>query len=451
MDPKTNKLLQQAGKYILLGKLTLALEEYLKIHDLEPEDTTITNTIGDLYVRLDDKENALIWYHKLAETFEFRELHSNAMATYRKILKLSPKNHEAMNLLAQLYERQGQVQNAKVQYQMLAKLKAGLNEQAEAIAILKKVCKLDPLCADSRINLAQALEQIGSMQEALEGYLEGAATLAKQCNLMAAAQAVEHIFRLQPHDKEFVKSFFLLLQKINLTERGLEYLESLSLNEDPEFRLILSEMFLQQDNFEAAQKLVQGRVRQCPTLYKPAIRILQELIQRQELEASLDMVEDLFETSIRLKDETTLKVLLDSLVELDASNVRVLKTLTAILIRMNDKKKLEGYLKRLVILQLRADEIREARETLNKLVVYGKSSFYLDLLNMINEATVESNLAALQITAQKLIQALERGSFEANGDPMAHVGLALGVSELDLGMGMAMGEVELLQETTCTR
>jgi tetratricopeptide (TPR) repeat protein len=91
MNPKTDKLLQQAGKYITLGKLTLALEQYLKIQETEPDDTTIVNTIGDLYVRLDDKDNALLWYHKLAEAFEYRELHSNAMATYRKILKLSPR------------------------------------------------------------------------------------------------------------------------------------------------------------------------------------------------------------------------------------------------------------------------------------------------------------------------------------------------------------------------
>ena len=77
---------------------------------------------------------------------------------------------------------------------------------------------------------------------------------------MAARQAVEDIFRLSPDNKEFLRSFFLLLQKMDLTERGLEYLQSRSLDGDPEFRLILSEKFLQEGSFEAARKLVQGRV-----------------------------------------------------------------------------------------------------------------------------------------------------------------------------------------------
>jgi tetratricopeptide (TPR) repeat protein len=173
MDAKTNKLLQQAGKYILLGKLNLALEQYLKIHEAEPGDTTIINSIGDLYIRLDDKENALVWYHRLAEMFESRELYSNAVATYRKILKLSPKNQEAIKLLAQLYERQEQIQNARSQYQMLAKLKMGLNKHDEAIRILQKICRLDPGCAESRLTLAKLLESCGDTAEALQGYLEG--------------------------------------------------------------------------------------------------------------------------------------------------------------------------------------------------------------------------------------------------------------------------------------
>ena len=105
MDSKTSKYLQQAGKYVMLGKLTLALEQYLKIHESQPEDTTILNTIGDIYVRLDDKENGRVWYSKLAEAFVYRQLLSNAMATYRKILKLFPKDHEVIMQLALLSER----------------------------------------------------------------------------------------------------------------------------------------------------------------------------------------------------------------------------------------------------------------------------------------------------------------------------------------------------------
>jgi Flp pilus assembly protein TadD len=447
MNPKTDKLLQQAGKYIALGKLTLALEQYLKIQESEPDDTTIVNTIGDLYVRLDDKDNALLWYHKLAEGFEYRELHSNAMATYRKILKLSPKNQEAMTLLAQLCERQGQTQNAKTHYQMLAKLKLGLGNYTEAITILKKICSLDPTCGESQMALAQSLELGGSTKDAIKGYLQSATLYVQQGNPMAASQVVENVFRLQPKDKDTVKVFFMLLQKMDLAQRGLHYINSLALDQDPEFKLILSEMFLEEGNFETARQLIQGSVRECPALYKPAMKVLEGLISRQDLNGSLELVEELLEISVRQRDESNLKVLLDSLLELDETNTRLLKTLTAVLIRMNDKEKLEGYLKRLVLVQLRADAVRDARESLNKLVVYGSSSFYLDLLNLINEATLDQSPEVLKKTVQKVIRALEAGSLEKDQNEST-VPLALGVSELDLGMGLTFEEeIAFVQES----
>jgi hypothetical protein len=49
---------------------------------------TITNTIGDVYLRLGKKE-ALLWYEKLAEAFESRELFLSAAAAYKNIETLS--------------------------------------------------------------------------------------------------------------------------------------------------------------------------------------------------------------------------------------------------------------------------------------------------------------------------------------------------------------------------
>ena len=295
--------------------------------------------------------------------------------------------------------------------------------------------------------LAQSLELSGNIKEAIKAHLQSAALYAQQGNPMAASQVVESIFRLQPKDKDTVKAFFMLLQKIDLSQRGLQYINSLALDEDPEFKLILSEMFLAEDNFDSARQLIQGSVRQCPTLYKPGIKVLEGLISRRDLNGSLEMVEELFEISMRLRDENTLKVLLDSLLELDDTNSRLLKTLIAVLIRMNDKEKLEGYLKRLVLLHLRANEVRDARENLNKLVVYGSSSFYLDLLNLINEAALDQSQEVMTRTVQRVIRSLEAGSLEKDQKEMS-APLALGVSELDLGMGLTFEEeIAFVQES----
>ncbi len=434
MDSRTEKMLRQAGKYFQLGKLTLALEQYQKIHEFEPEDTTIMNTIADLYVRLDDKDNALAWYHKLAEVFEFRELHSNATAVYRRILRLTPKNHEAMMLLAQLYERQGDIQNAKIHYQMLAKLKTDLNGCAEAAEILKKTCELDPRCTDSRTLLAQAEELNGNPEAAVKAYLTCLTILAENGNQLAATRVSEQIFRLRPTQTDVVMSFFQLLRKFNLSQRGIDYLADLGLSQDANFKRILAETFLENGNFEAAQELVQGCLPDCPILYDPALKVLEGLIERRNLDASLKLVEELLPIAIQKKDEPVLKGLLDSLLDLDPSNVCVLKTLTTVLIRINNGRLVQEYLTRLALIQLRANELRDARDTLNKLVIYGDASLHLDLLTLLDEGAADPS-ANLSLISKRIVHALELGRLDREV-LMPDTGLALGVSELDLGIGL---------------
>ena len=108
------------------------------------------------------------------------------------------------------------------------------------------------------------------------------------------------------------------------------------------------------------------------------MKMLQQLIDRGDLAACLDVADAVLESSIQQKDEMNLKRMLDGMLRLDPTSIRTLKTLTTLLIRMNDKGMLEGLLKQLVILQLQSGNLREAKDTFNKMVIYGQSSFYLD-------------------------------------------------------------------------
>ena len=134
--------------------------------------------------------------------------------------------------------------------------------------------------------------------------------------------------------------------------------------------------------------------------------------------------------------------------ELDPSNIRILKMLTTLLIHMNDGQGLEGYLKQLVILQLRDGNLREGRENLDKLAVYGQNSFYVDLLNLLNEGVGEDSSQNLEEICQQVVQALEQGSLGTE-EPMPVTGKPLEVTDLDLGMGLEIQiEEDLFAESS---
>jgi hypothetical protein len=136
-----------------------------------------------------------------------------------------------------------------------------------------------------------------------------------------------------------------------------------------------------------------------------------------------------FETSIQLHDELNLKAKLASLLYLDEGNVPTLKVPTTLLIRMNERQELEGYLKRLVVAELRSGRVADAQDDFNKLVIYGKNPDYLDMFHMLNQIVAGSDLAADQ-RYTTIVNFLETGiRYSA---PVPTTGLALGVSELDL-------------------
>ena len=394
-----------------------------------------------MYLRLEDEQEALQWYQKLAEMFESRELLPNAIAAYKKVLRLSPKNHQILMYMAALCERQGDVVNAKLYYRIMASQWLDVGKHDQAIAAYHKICELHPECTDSWLELARLLERFGGPQEAAHAYLTCAEILARRGKTTEVGSVVESIFRLKPSDKEFVKSFFTLLESIHLTERGIEYLQSLSMDHDPEFQVQVAEVVLRDKSQEVAQKYLIGNVQKNPNLYPLAVELLQQLIAEGEVGGSMELLDAIFVVAIQRHDESTLAVMLETLLELDALNLRILKTLTTLLIRMDNHRSLEEYLKRLLTLQLRNGNWREARESLNKMVVYGQNSFYLDLLHLLNEAMQSGSPEDLQESGLKVIQILERGTWEEK-ESVSSMGMALGVSELDLGMSLEIEQEE---------
>ena len=114
---KTREL---AEKYVKKGKLTEAISEYKKLLTGDSQEVNIRNIISNLYLKMNQKRRALDELAQVASHYEERGLYSQAMAVYKKINKLNPKDTEATMKLGDLYARQGFPSEAKAEY-----LKAG--------------------------------------------------------------------------------------------------------------------------------------------------------------------------------------------------------------------------------------------------------------------------------------------------------------------------------------
>jgi tetratricopeptide (TPR) repeat protein len=325
-----------------------------------------------------------------------------------KILKLLPNNEEWAIHLAQLYQRQGQINDARNQYLMVAAALRDCDRVGRAIEIYEQIILMEPGNPENYLRLAQALEELGKGEEVAAAiYLQAAELLAQRGDHAGAAVAADVIFRLKPRDKKVVKAFFGLLRRIRFTKRAVEYVQSLGVDQDSDFRIMLIEVLLDTGDRTQARAWLLAPGPVTPNLYPSAMKLLQALIDCREVEASLDVINAIYGTSLKPKDQQTLKMMLDLILELDPSNLRTMKTLTALMIRMNKRYQVEEYLKRIVVSQLHAHDLAEAWQSLNQLAVYCENSAYLDSFQLFDNAKTSGSAENLHEVRQQVIHALK--------------------------------------------
>ncbi len=192
------KVLAQAEKFVQQGKLPNAIAEYEKIVKEDPKDLTVLNTIGDLYARVGNNDEATYYFKKVGDMYAQNGFAVKAIAIYKKLSKIGPYNAEHTTKLAELYGQQGLFNDARVHYMMVADhlLKAGDNNQAARV--FQKILELDPENAHTQAKLADLYQKLGKKDEARNIYSTAAESLYARGSYSAAEEALGKVLSLDP-------------------------------------------------------------------------------------------------------------------------------------------------------------------------------------------------------------------------------------------------------------
>src|SRR5215467_6234136 len=144
MAASRDQLLQAAEKSLSKGKLDQALKDYLRVLDDNPKDIPTLNKVGDLYVRMNRSSDSIPFYTRIADFYSRDGFFLKAIAIYKKINKIDPARLEVYEHLADLYHKQGLTQDARSQYQVLADHYSKNNRPEDAIAAYKKMVAVEP-------------------------------------------------------------------------------------------------------------------------------------------------------------------------------------------------------------------------------------------------------------------------------------------------------------------
>lgn len=168
MSVEKRKAIQRAITLAQQGQYDKAIAEYQAILSVDPAASSLYNTMGDLYVQVGSLPEAIACYQKLVDALRSEGLHYRAIAVYKKIIKLDPNNLSALVACADLYAQEGLRAEAKDQYLLAAERSLKLGLDMQGLDVCERLIRLEPDDTGVVAKLASLLAREGRRLEAAD-------------------------------------------------------------------------------------------------------------------------------------------------------------------------------------------------------------------------------------------------------------------------------------------
>src|SRR6476469_5494003 len=211
MAVQRDKVINNAEKLVQKGKIDSAIKEYERLLEDNPNDVNTLNRIGDLWVRINRNDEAVKTFGKIADHYSKDGFFLKAIAIYKKINKLDPSKLDIYAKLADLYAKQGLAMEAKSQYQVLADYYLKHGDPGNALLIYRKISELDPNSINVHVKLADLYGQVNKTAEALKEYDRVGRMLLKRGMLDEAVQVFKKALKIDSGNTELVESLVAAL------------------------------------------------------------------------------------------------------------------------------------------------------------------------------------------------------------------------------------------------
>lgn len=190
--------MRNAERHVLQGKIRAAIAEYKNVVANDPRDFATLNMLGDLYVKNSEKKAAVECYKAVAEHYHKQGFSQKAIAIYKKVSRIEPNSVEISAKLAELYQVKGSLSEARSHYTTLADHYRSQGKIIEALTILKQIAVLDPNDTEVFIKLAESYLQENQEDEAADAYSEAGGRLFRAARYEEASKYYLSSLELKP-------------------------------------------------------------------------------------------------------------------------------------------------------------------------------------------------------------------------------------------------------------
>lgn len=380
-----NKLFDKATKYIQKQKYESALETYQEIFKYQPKNEEVLIYLGDLSLKVNRTSNGLRYLGNLADFYIQRNDVAKAIATCRKILKLSPQDVGVLMKLAPLLERTKKHSDALDAYREAAQLHRKAGATAPLQECLEHIVQLNPENLEANVELGD-LAGDRQPQVASQAYLR-AAHLARQAgNEDQWEELAGRAYAVDPTDQAASIVAAEIRLKRDRAAEAVTLLEPVrqKLPGDMVVVRLLARAYMRTGDFVKAQPLCWTLYESDPTALEMLQKLAEGLIQTGQAEKALAVASRLRTALFRQGKRDDYLRIVEKIYETDESNLHVLEALSALYNELNREDGLRRSLSRLFNLYLGGEQYDRAADTLEKIIdvePYGQGH-YDRLLNL---------------------------------------------------------------------
>ena len=297
MEADKGKVLQTANQLAGKGQFDKAIAEWKKLLTESPNDGSVHNNIGDLHIKRNAVGEAIEAYLLAGAAFHASGSALKAIAVYKKILKLDPTRYSVYQQLGDLNAERGLVNNAVSDYLTLSKLYLKDGRTREALAVYRKIVDLDPTNLNARQRLAELCLQENFRDDAVKAYFHLGKECVAQDQIEQATKAYKTILKIDPGNAKAER--LLKDPKTALQEVQPELSRRVGGSESP---LEQAQRQIEAGEFDQAETVLSDLLSAQPG--DPEVcRLLAMLhLKRGELPLALSEIQFLSEAAIRAED-----------------------------------------------------------------------------------------------------------------------------------------------------
>ena len=400
------KVLKAAEKFLSQGKIDSAIKEYRQIVENDENDFTTLNMLGDLCVRSGKKDEAIFCFIRIAEHYRDTDFNLKAIAMYKKVERLKPRDPEVAKNLGALYAAQGLIIDARAQYLIVADAYTRTGQVKYALEILQKIADLEPQNVEIRLKLAEGYLKERLPSEAAEAFKEAAHRLYGTGEFDRSIEASSKALELKPNDEKALEVILGAHIARGTPSEAAECLEK-AVADKPDYRELISmlaDAYVAAENPKGAERAITKLTSFDATKYTRFVPVVGLYLKLEEPNEAARVLARIIEQMLAGREETELLELVNQVLERDPKHVEALRLLVRIYWWQRDMERLRVTLEQLLDAAQTAELVEDERYALTQLVrLAPDEQRYLERLHALGgvpEETVEEPMATADFSTE---------------------------------------------------